>query len=413
MKTGFFAASALSLLGLAAAQPSKHRRAHQHLHEKRDVVTVTDYVTATAADVVIYVDANGNALYTSYPGGQTPTTSAASVASTANTVVYTVANDVASSAAAATSVVVVASSEASSAAYSAPASSAESSVAASSAASSSQAASSSKTSSSASSSSTGTASGGYGISYSPYNDDGTCKDQDAVNSDFESLDASTYSIVRIYGTDCNQVATVLSAASAKGFKLFAGVYDIFQVTSELEVMISAVNGDWSSFDTISIGNEGVDSGRWSVSDLQSAMTTARSTLKAAGYTGSIVAVDTFTAIIANPGICSCSDYAAANAHAFFDGSIEAADSGPWLVEQFQRVSSACNGMDTMITETGWPTKGDTNDLAVPSVANQKAALSSILDSVSSNVIFFTAFNDMWKTSSSTQFNAEQYWGILN
>ncbi|GAB7352094.1 hypothetical protein MBLNU459_g2594t1 [Dothideomycetes sp. NU459] len=377
MKTGIFALSALSLLNVAAAQPA-HRR-HQHLHEKRDVVTIVDYVTAAQPDVVVYVDEEGNALST-VSSGQAAT----SVASSA------VATTAASSPAEATSVYVAPTTTA--AATSAAATSATSSAA-------------------ASSSSSASGPSGYGLSYSPYNADGTCKTQDQVNSDFESI--SGYSFIRSYGTDCNQVETILTAASAKGMKLFAGIFDITQVSSSVATIISAANGDWSNIHTVSIGNEGVNDGSYTVDAVVSAIGTAKSLLSAAGYTGSVVTVDTFVAMIANPELCDASDYAAANAHPFFDGGVEAANAGPWVLEQMQRVSNACNGKNTWITETGWPTQGQTNNKAVPSSENQKAAISSIQSSLASNVVLFTAFNDMWKTNTAYTYGAEQYWGIYN
>ena len=66
-----------------------------------------------------------------------------------------------------------------------------------------------------------------GMAYSPYNADGSCKTQDQVNKDFEPL--NDYSMIRIYGTDCDQVTTVGNAAKAKGMKLFTGIFDIDQV----------------------------------------------------------------------------------------------------------------------------------------------------------------------------------------
>lgn len=51
--------------------------------------------------------------------------------------------------------------------------------------------------------------GALGMVYSPYNSDGTCKDAGAVKSDLAKL--SNYEVIRIYGTDCNQVPNVLAA----------------------------------------------------------------------------------------------------------------------------------------------------------------------------------------------------------
>ena len=269
------------------------------------------------------------------------------------------------------------------------------------------------TSSSSSSSSEGS---GFGFSYSPYNSDSSCKTQDQVNTDFDAI-PSGYSMVRTYGTDCNQVATVLTAAKAKGLKLFAGIYDLSTLSDEISIISSAANGDWSSFDTISIGNELVNSGSASAATVVAAIGTARTLLEAAGYTGKVVTVDTLVAARANPSLCDASDYCAVNSHPFFDGNTVAADSGSFLTTQIPTLRAVLSdqSQEIVITETGWPWQGETNGVAVPSEANQAAALSSIKSAFSSTpeaVILFTTFNDLWKTNTAAQFQAEQYWGFL-
>ncbi|KAI7573775.1 hypothetical protein KC343_g23448, partial [Hortaea werneckii] len=204
---------------------------------------------------------------------------------------------------------------------------------------------------------------GYSISYSPYNADGTCKDQNQVDMDFEQI--SGYSMVRTYGTDCNQTATVLNAVRAHGMKLFAGIFDISNIDGEVSNIIDATNGDFSNIHTISVGNELVNNGQYSASDVVSAMNNARGQLSGAGYHGNVVTVDTFVAMIANPELCEASDYAAANCHAFFDGSVAAEDAGSFVLSQAQQVSKACGGKNTWITESGWPTQGQSNGAAVP------------------------------------------------
>jgi len=218
-------------------------------------------------------------------------------------------------------------------------------------------------------------------------------------------------MVRMYGVDCNQLNTVGSAAIAKGMKIFAGVYDITQVNSAIAQIIAFANGNWQHFDTVSVGNELINSGQASVSSVVAAVNTARSLLRAAGYNGPVVTVDTWNAMIANPALCQASDYAAANAHAFFTSSVTASNAGPYVVGCAQAVSQACGGMNTRITESGWPSSGNANGAAVPGQANQAAAISSLKSSFSSNLILFTAYNDLWKQDNAGTFGAEKFWGV--
>lgn len=255
---------------------------------------------------------------------------------------------------------------------------------------------------------------GFGFAYSPYKADSSCKSASEVLTDFESI-SQGYSLVRIYGTDCNQASTVLAAAKAHKLQLFAGVYSLSSLSSEIAALISAANGDWSTFSTISIGNELVNSGQATAPQVCAAIAQARKLLTAGGYTGHVVTVDTLVAARANPSLCDSSDYCAVNSHPFFDGNTLAAASGSFLTTQIStlRAVLANKSQNIVITETGWPWKGSTNGVAVPSVENQGKALSSIKAAFKGNpggVILFTVFDDMWKKAEASTFFAEQFWG---
>ena len=254
-------------------------------------------------------------------------------------------------------------------------------------------------------------SGAKGITYSPYSDDGGCKSSSQIASEIQQL--SGYNIIRLYGVDCDQVNAVMSAKSDSQ-KIFAGIYDVANIESGVSTLSSAVkaNGGWDHVHTVSVGNELVNGGQASVSQIGEYVSTAKSALKAAGYTGPVVSVDTFIAIINNPGLCKYSDYMAINAHAFFDGHVTAEQAGDWVLLQIQRVADACGSdKSVFVTETGWPSKGDSNGVAVPSKSNKKSAVDSIVSSCGNDVTLYTAFNDLWKADG--PYNAEKYWGILS
>ena len=251
---------------------------------------------------------------------------------------------------------------------------------------------------------------GLGICYSPYSADGTCKTQDQVNNDFNSL--TSYSTVRIYGVDCNQISTVISAASSKNIKIFAGLLTIADVAGDLGSMINQLNGKFDgTITTISIGNELVDMGKASPGDVVAALGTARDILGKARYTGSIVTVDTFNALIAHPELCTASDYCAANAHSYFDPTIEAASAGEWVQKQINRIAEAAGGdKKVVITESGWPHSGNSNGAAVPSPENQAKAVESIRGAFDKDVFLFSAFDDKWKADGA--WGVEKNWGIM-
>ncbi|KAL4892628.1 glycoside hydrolase superfamily [Aspergillus ambiguus] len=254
----------------------------------------------------------------------------------------------------------------------------------------------------------------FGISYSPYNDDGTCRNQAQVDSDLDKL--PHYAFVRIYGVDCDQTKKVVNAAHKRGMRVFAGVFDLQNFPASLDPIIDAAHahGDWSIFHTISVGNELVNRGHASPAQIVDAVHTARRRLRAAGYHGPVVTVDTFDRLIGHPELCHASDYCAANCHAFFDSTQSADGAGAYVRNQAHRVSAAAGGKRTVITETGWPHQGQANGQAVPSVANQHRALTGVslaFHERPGDLVMFSSFDDKWKQDGPGTFGAEKFWGI--
>lgn len=251
---------------------------------------------------------------------------------------------------------------------------------------------------------------GRGITYSPYSSDGTCKSTDEIVSDIQKL--SAFPLIRLYAPDCNSVSAVLSAMGSNQ-KLFAGLFYMDSLDTDIQTLATQVKAStrgWDAVYVVSVGNEWVNSGTYSASKVVSAVNSARTTLKSAGWTGSVVTVDTVPAYENNPDLCTCSDFAAVNSHPFWDGNTAPEDSGSFLETVLSSVKNLC-GKDVLITETGWPTKGNTyGSKGVPGTSQQLAALKSISSAVADNVIFFTTYNDLWKSPG--DYGVEQYWGIF-
>ncbi|EAU36554.1 conserved hypothetical protein [Aspergillus terreus NIH2624] len=211
-----------------------------------------------------------------------------------------------------------------------------------------------------------------------------------------------------------QAQKVVSAARQRGLRVMAGVFDLKNFPASLQPIIDAAHGDWSTFHSISVGNELVNRGHATPAQVVDAVHTARRRLRAAGYPGPVVTVDTFDRLIDHPELCHASDYCAANCHTFFDPTQPADNAGTYVRAQAQRVSAAVGGKRTVITETGWPHHGRPNGQAVPSAANQNHALTGISRAFHhrpDDLVMFSAFDDMWKKDSADTFDAEKFWGI--
>ncbi len=122
----------------------------------------------------------------------------------------------------------------------------------------------------------GTASTMPGVTYSPYNSDGTCKTAGRVLSDFQQL-SGKYSLVRIYGVDCDQVNSIMPAASSISIKVMLGIFNLNDLESEISQLIQAsTTPRWlGPVAAISVGNELVNNGRATPDQVNGAVSAAR------------------------------------------------------------------------------------------------------------------------------------------
>ncbi|KAI6779452.1 Glycoside hydrolase [Emericellopsis cladophorae] len=254
----------------------------------------------------------------------------------------------------------------------------------------------------------------FGISYAPYRADHSCKTAEDIMDDFERL-AGDYSLVRIYGTDCDQVPPIYKAAKKIGVKLMMGIWDINKVQGEAQMIAKGIEGDWDIVHSVGVGNELVNNQEATADQVVQAVSLARSALRGAGFQGPVAAVDTFIATEAHPELCDASDLCAINAHPFFDSTMEAGDAGKWLQNTAKDVQAVLSKpKQILITEAGWPTDGAVNGKAVPGLENQKIAIAAIKEAFADkpgDVILFSAFDDLWKEKTMVSFNADQHWGI--
>ncbi|KAL4791248.1 glycoside hydrolase superfamily [Aspergillus venezuelensis] len=232
----------------------------------------------------------------------------------------------------------------------------------------------------------------FGISYSPYNSDGTCKNQDQVTSDITKL--RHYSYVRIYGVDCDQTKKNLHG--------------------NLKTIVDSAHPDLSTIHTISIGNELDNRNQNSATNVVTAVGDARAYLRTLGYKGPVVTIDTFSRVLEHPELCSVSDYCAANCHAFFDAHQTPDTTGSYVHDIARQLQDVSGGKRTLITESGWPHAGQSNGVAVPSPENQRTALQNLRQAFKgrqSDLVLFSAFDDGWKVDNQWTFGAEKFWGI--
>lgn len=269
---------------------------------------------------------------------------------------------------------------------------------------------------------------GYGISYNPYNADNSCKDSGAIANDMHSF--KDYGTVRLYGTDCYQLDTIMPAVkNYPGMKLILGIWHaetrdgaVNEATSIVNAVNNHFDGDWSSVHSVTVGNEVVHRGG-SVNYLLDTLKAVKAMLSP--YNVSVVTVET-PDVFQNTGrsLCQESDFVAINAHPFFDRSGEWTD--PSRAGDFVKLMvdtlKGCGDKRTVIMESGWP-HGSTlpsdyfknNNLPVPNPENHRIAIKALMDKFVGNprdLVVFSAFDDLWKMDSDSTMGVEHFWGIL-
>ena len=254
--------------------------------------------------------------------------------------------------------------------------------------------------------------GGYGICYDLMATSG-CRSTGQMNSELGFLRSQGFGMARSYDIGCD-VGGFVSAAGNNGMKVIIGINLINNVANDINTLIGKVSGNWNPVHTINVGNEIVNNGLGSATDVAAAVNQARGILRGAGYTGNVVAVDTFNQHVSFPAICAASDYCAANAHAFFDPQTSAPSAGQFVKNAHDQVANVANGKKVVITESGWAKQGATEGASVPGVSQQQQAISSLKQAFSGNqdeLYLFQAYDATYKAPGSR--GVETSFGIFS
>ncbi|KAK5222465.1 Cell surface mannoprotein mp65 [Exophiala xenobiotica] len=424
MKAIVFAVAALcAQVGLAVPHAGNQKHRHAARHEATYYSTITDIVTVTAPNAVIWVDQYNNVISTEYRGD--PETATATDTATNDLPAVSSIEPVVSIPTPTENVAPTASSSSDTSATASLTPSPSTDTPTDAAVSSPPAATSTfqpptpvssasavATSSVAHHESGGdgvSAGGGFGICYELIGDSG-CKTLAQMNSDFAFLVTQGFSTVRTYDIGCD-LGPVAQAAASNGLQLIAGLNIVSNVAADIQKLIGFLAGNWGPVDTIVVGNEVVNNGG-NAADVVAALAVARAALTAAGYTKNVVTVDVWSQFIAHPELCTFSDYCAANAHAYFDINTTADEAGGYVAGVVTKLGPYSGGKSIVITESGWPYQGDPNGLAIPSPANQQTAISGLRSAFAGNpggLFLFQAYDASYKAPG--PLGVEQFFGI--
>ncbi|OLL23759.1 putative family 17 glucosidase SCW11 [Neolecta irregularis DAH-3] len=246
----------------------------------------------------------------------------------------------------------------------------------------------------------------WAIAYAPFDTNGSCKDHATIRADMASIKEVGFKAVRIYNLcDCDEQTslTILPTTRELGLILIAGLWlegdDGSSLTKGLSMLTSwGQEGNWDFLSMVVVGNEMISKGM-NPQSLLAKVAEVKSQLTAAGYIGHVTIAETTASYVQYPELCqrSALDIVGANIHAYFTSTCSADNAGTEVKDQIRQISAICPGMEIVVLESGWPSAGGNNGLAIASAEAQVSAVKSLMNS-GLNLCLFEFNNSVWKSN---------------
>ena len=122
-------------------------------------------------------------------------------------------------------------------------------------------------------------------------------------------------------------------------------------------------------------------------------------------------VDAYYEFVQHPQVTELCDVILSNCYPFWEGT-DFKYSLPHMQNMYHQAKMAGMGKPVIITETGWPSKGESLGGAVPSIENAiKYFINTHLWAMDEDigVFYFSSFDESWKVGAEGEVGA--YWGI--
>jgi exo-beta-1,3-glucanase (GH17 family) len=248
-------------------------------------------------------------------------------------------------------------------------------------------------------------SGLSGVTFNAYNTDGSCMSASDIQAAVRQMKNLGISNIRTYSQECNQLPSILNAIDQMGggVGVLAAVWidgssnDAKEIEKLKSVLhqgkgLSAING-------ILVGNEVLFKGTLSSSALENKIKQVKA------ISGGIKVGTSDVATAFSRNIISASDFLGVSIYPFFTGvNINNAVSS--LSTQYQNFKKMTGSKQVVITETGWPSAGSSNQNAQANMENAKKYVSGLSKS-GLPYYYFEWQDSKWKGD-----GVEQHFGIM-
>ncbi|MFY7651142.1 MAG: MFS transporter [Chitinophagaceae bacterium] len=236
----------------------------------------------------------------------------------------------------------------------------------------------------------------HGICFTPYTDNQNPDDtitEEQIQKRLTVL-ADHTSWIRVFSCT-NGHELIPKIAKEMGFKTMMGAWigkDKERNEREIASLINLINT--GNVDIACVGNEVLFRGDQTEETILAYISHVKK--HASGIP--VCYVDTYYEYINHPKLVEASDKILINGYPFWEGAnIEHA--GLYLQEMYHKTKAIAKGKEIMITETGWPSKGEIAGDAVPNETNQmlyyvEAQTWAAHEGV--KMFYFSSFDEAWK-----------------
>ncbi|ORZ02791.1 glycoside hydrolase superfamily [Syncephalastrum racemosum] len=251
----------------------------------------------------------------------------------------------------------------------------------------------------------------FGITYTGKHPDGSCHTAPQVLTEVQRFKKNGITNIRTYAAaECNLLTNILAAfQKVDGMKVLAGVWingDNAANQKEKSAAVKIVKGaDKKFINGVMVGNEVVQSNLLSAAALAGHINDVKGQLPGV-QVGTVETPDSF-----KPELIAAAQKLGVNIHPFFANTVTAANGVKNLHDSFNAFKAKANGKPVIVTETGWPSAGQANGAAVPSVANLQTFVKDILPVTDINYYYFESQDANWKSGGA--FNVEPHWGLTD
>lgn len=252
--------------------------------------------------------------------------------------------------------------------------------------------------------------GVHGLCFSPYLENqeiGDIVSENQIRRRIDVIAPHTQWIRTFSCTEGNELTPEI--AKQKGIKTLVGAWisnDKEKNEKEIQALIALANA--GLVDIAAVGNEVLHRGEIAEQELIQYINRVREALPKTipvGY------VDAYYQFLDKPALVAACDVVLANFYPFWEGA-DNDFATSYLNRMLEVTQEVAKGKKVIITETGWPNKGEFIEAAIPSKANAMKYFIAVQEWAKNKKIelfYFSSFDESWKTKHEGEVGAR--WGI--